>query len=284
MKKIILLSPWKNVWVDYKLNYFKSRGYEIEFHKEFGPHVGLKADVIISAWANEYTEILGNLPKLCDKYIACLRSYEYYSGFYKKIKWDNFDHVVFCNEHIMKQADVPKSRYIPNATDVSKFKINHHKKKGNNILFLADVNHKKGIMLLAQIARALPTYNFYVAGNIQEIRFFEYLKHSGPSNIYYKGYVKDVNELFGEMHYILCTSPAEGHPNNIIEGMCAGLKPVIHRYLGYKGQFPNEYFYTTVEEARDMIVSNEWEPEKYRQAIVDNYDYTKVYQKLEELL
>jgi hypothetical protein len=182
----------------------------------------------------------------------------------------------------MKNCFIPTSKILTrNAIDLNRFQM-VDETNDKNVLFLADVNHKKGISLFVQIAIEMSDYKFYVAGNIQEKRFGDYLHHIKPKNVFYIGYQDNIQNLMEGKRFILCTSPAEGNPNNIIEGMCCGLKPVIHRYLGYSGQFPEECCYTSIKDAR-FVFEGYHDPKSYRKYVEDNYDMNKVYSELEEL-
>lgn len=287
--RILLLSPWRNVWVDYMQRYFNSKGHILAFSKFLDVKDVKASDVVICGWADDMAAVLGKNQKLAKKYVLFVRSYEYYHNLVNNINYKNFDHIFFLNTHIMNQCfkafDNIKSKSFltKNALPLEKFHF-IDREQGKNVLFLANINHKKGISLLVQIIRKMPDYRFYIVGGVQELRFYEYLKENMRSNVTYLGYQADINAVMKNMHYILCTSPAEGNPNNIIEGMATGLKPVIHKYLGYEGQFPSEYCFHTVDEAIEIITSNVYMPSVYRKYIEDNYDMNKVYLDIEKLL
>ena len=85
------------------------------------------------------------------------------------------------------------------------------------------------------------------------------------------------------INYILCTSPAEGNPNNIIEGMACGIKPIIHKYLGYENQFPEECCYSRIDEIQN-ILTNKYDSSEYRNWVESYYDYKQVYKKIEKCI
>lgn len=280
----LLLSPWENVWVKYMKKYFDN----LDFSKNLEFNEIPKYDLVLSGWADNNAIALGKFPKLANKYGVFVRSYEYYAGLIRSIKWDNFDYVFFLNRHIMngsiKKYNIPTNKcyMTSNGVDLNKIKF-INRKRGDKVLFLADINHKKGISLLVQVAKLLPKYTFTIAGNIQECRFYEYMLNSGADNIKYIGYVDDINALMKEHHYILCTSPAEGHPNNIIEGMASGLKPVINNYLGAQGQFPSNLIYDNINKCVELLTEDRYNSHFYRNYIEENYDYKLVYKGLESI-
>jgi len=284
--KILLISPWENVWVDYMRRYFKLKGHVFTFSKVVDLNEVSIHDVCICGWANEFAEALGGCPKLCDKYILFVRSYEFYHDLYKKINTKNFDTVFTINNFIRQKLVDEKFhgniKFTRNPIDLSKFTF-RESSPGKEVLFLCDVSHKKGIPLFVQIALACPDHNFHIAGNITEARYKYYIDEK-LKNVTYHGYIEDVNNLMKSMDYILCTSPVEGNPNNIIEGMACGLKPVIHSYLGYEGQFLKQYCFDTIDEAANMI-TGAWFGSRniiFREYIEDKYDMNLVLKELEE--
>ena len=61
---------------------------------------------------------------------------------------------------------------------------------------------------------------------------------------------------------------------NVLEAMSVGCQPLIHNYPGAENQWDKEFIWNDFD---DLIKLYEkpYEPEKYRQYIVDNYDYRK---------
>ncbi len=282
--KILLISPWENVWVKYLRKYFETLGHTFVFKHNLDLNIVNQADVVICGWADGYAKALGEFPKLAEKYICFLRSYEYYSDIFRKVNWANFDCCFVVNQYIYSQVkDEIKCTVLStrNAIDLETVSLSGQE-VNKDILFLADINHKKGIQLLTLIARELPERRFTLAGRVQDRRFMEYIKEQQLPNLKYVGYSVDVRELFNSHGYILSCSPAEGNPNNIIEGMAYGLNPVVHRYLGYEGQFPESCYYTTVHEAIELLQAKR-KPHDHHKFIEETYDMNIVYDILNKV-
>jgi len=281
--KILLISPWKTVWVHYMKKYFEAKGHTFQYMDKVMLNHLSQFDVVISGWANQYAQYLAGFPKLAKKYICFVRSYEYYHGLVKDIKFSAYDKVIFVNKHIMDKMNLPNAMLMNNAIDLERVPFIEHT-KGRQVLLLANISFKKGIPLFLQIARKMPDYMFHIAGKIQDIRFSEYIEHAGLLNVKLIGYQTNIVKLFTDYQYIALTSPAEGNPNCIIEGMAAGLKPVLHRFMGWWGQFPESAFFDTIDEAETIIRSDEYDSKSYRQWVGKHYDMWEIFPRLEEVI
>ncbi len=286
--KILLLSPWENTWVHYMRKYFESKGHTFHFSKALVIRELPKYDVIFCGWADNYAKFLGDLPKLAKKYFCVVRSYEYYTKLDTLINPENYDNFLFTTDYIMRRCNLPRKVRFYNPIDLERIQY-VERTHGKNVLFLGDVSFKKGIMLLVQIAIKYKDHNFFVAGtknnsaHVGHKRFSEYFDALKPKNLNYMGYQKDLNKLFKPMHYILNTSPAEGNNQAITEGMAAGLKPIVHKFLGHEGQHPEGSTFYGIDEIAQMFYAP-YESVKYRKWVEDHYDMWKVYAKLEKLI
>jgi len=259
--------------------YFESKGHEFTHRNKLISKELQDYDVLISGWADEGVKWLSRHEKVCRKYACWVRSYEYWHNNAEKIDYSKFDKVYFVNKWIMDNMGLPQGKMMPNAINLDEFKFKE-KNPGKDVLLLADVNFKKGIPLLMQLAKKMPDYRFHIFGNVTDKRLFGYIRYSKPSNVYVRGYASDVQYVFDSMNYILLTSPVEGNPNCIIEGMASGLKPVVHRFVGSNEQFP--FYWDTIDEAEALIREDKYESLNYRKWIEDKYDMWKIYPELEK--
>ena len=279
--RILLVSPWNNCWVGYIKRFFESKGHTFDFSTDFYIKEIPKYDIFMSGWCDKVVKILSRQPKLCSKYVCWVRSYEFWHNNLSKIDFRNFDHVISVNKYIYDYMKLPQGKLLLNYIDLNRIKFKE-KKPGKEVLLLADINFKKGIPLLIQVARKLPGYNFNIYGKVQGRREYIYLRYCNLPNVFVRGYTKDLNSVFDRMNYLLLTSPVEGNPNCVIEGMSAGLKPVVHRFVGSEGQFP--FYWDTIDDAVNLITEPDYDSARYRKWIEDNYDMWKELPKLEELI
>jgi hypothetical protein len=279
--KILLASPWRNCWVNHMQKYFESKGHTFDFVNEVRVKDVSKYDVLMSGWSDDITKKLSKIPKLCPKYFCWVRSYEFWHNNLSHFDYRHFDNVFFCNKYIMDNMKLPQGKFLLNSTDLEAIRFKE-RKHGKEVILLADINFKKGLPLLVQVARKMPDYNFNIYGRVQDRRTYIYLRYCNLPNVFIRGFTENLNETFDKMNYIILTSPVEGNPNCIVEGMSAGLKPIVHRFVGSEGQFP--FYWDTIDEAVALIKEDKYESREYRKWIEDNYDMWKVLPQLEEYL
>ena len=82
---------------------------------------------------------------------------------------------------------------------------------------------------------------------------------------------EDVSCWLEDKHYIVSTSIIEGQSRGLLEGMACGLKPVIHNFPGAGQVFPSEFLFNISEEFCEQILSDKYEPQRYRRFVEENY-------------
>jgi len=83
-------------------------------------------------------------------------------------------------------------------------------------------------------------------------------------------------EWYHDKDYLLSTSLNEGNPNNVIECMAMGIKPIIHAWPGARDQFPEDLIFTKISEAKKIITENKYESARYRDWITRFYPYSNI--------
>lgn len=299
--KIYAHSAFNNVWVPYLKKYFNTRKPEIDFDIDVNPKgINTKqmseSDVTLFCWGNEPTIEMTHKKKLSKRYVVILRSYEIFYGFINHINWKNVDDVIFVNPAFAVEFGnkLPcRVHYVPNGIDLDEWKFQEGHKESNNIGWVANLNHKKGINLLPQFLYEYKKHNdkfvLHVAGKAQEPRFMLYCDHlfnelGLTDNIKFYNHVSNIQEWWKDKDYCFTCSVTEGHPNNVIEAMSLGVKPIIHNWLGAKQTFPESLIWSNMDEALRIILLRNYDSKSYRKFIEDNYDIFKVYKQLEGVL
>ena len=77
------------------------------------------------------------------------------------------------------------------------------------------------------------------------------------------------------VYYCLSTSLSEGNPNNVIEAMAKGIKPVIHNWPGAEDQF-KPWLFSDVSDAAAQILSPQYESKAYRAWIEDRFSVANI--------
>lgn len=295
--KVVMFTYWENVWVRYLRKYFDAIpdiDFEILVNSQINNKAMEGADVVIFGWANEAVIQLSKyFMKFAKRYIVFVRSYEIFFGHIQKINWKHIDDCIFVNPAFAREyGNIPTNvHFMPNAIDLDEWKLQPHK-KGNNIAWVANLNHKKGIDLIPQYMSRMvainPEYVLHVAGKDQEPRHVKYMMNMLKEldlldNVKFYGKVENIREWLKDKDYLFTSSVTEGHPNNVLEAMALGIKPLIHNWIGAKELFPKELIWSTLTEAISMTACDEYDSKKYRKFIKDNYSLN-VYKKLEKII
>lgn len=305
--KILCVSPWHNTWIKYWTEFFQSKGYEIDWFidtnlqeksiNELKDKIDW-ADCVLCMWADKWAVIISE--SINKPFFLILRSYEVWSNQgwadLPKIKWDKVTQLFMLNEahypifRIRVKGVTPI--FIKNGLDIDEWTLDE-KKDPNKVAFICNVSEKKGIELVVQAMHELhkinPAIKLEHIGKLQDIRRWYYLESILPHlnmrwyNSGFKNSHKFVRNFLKDKGYVICTSIAEGHPMNIIEGMATGCIPLIHLYPGAEYQWPKEYLWANFDELRELVLRKH-DRKKIRQFIVDNYDYRKTYDAVERVI
>jgi glycosyltransferase involved in cell wall biosynthesis len=257
------------------------------------------ADVCWFEWCDELVIYGSTLPLAGGKKIICrLHSYEAFSDYINKVRWNNVDKVVFVAEHIRnfaleKQPSLKREKtvVIPNGVDIDKY-VYKERSPGFNLAYVGYINYKKGPMLLLHTFKSLydrdDRYKLHLAGIFQDDRdqlyFNQMIKEFGlANNVSFDGWQENINQWLEDKNYILCTSVLEGNPVGIMEAMSRGIKPIIHNFVGAKGMYPEKYVWNTIDEALEMIRSEEYNSMEYRAFISDKFSLEKQVNKIKEV-
>jgi len=297
--RVTLFTYWNNVWVRYLKKYFdtiKDIDFRVEVNSQLNSNIMQESDITIFGWADKSViEASKYFMKFSKKYIVFCRSYEIFFGHIRKINWKHIDSCIFVNKHFSEEfgSKIPtKVEYLPNAIDLDEWKFQKHE-AGYDIAWVANLSHKKGIDLIPQFMHKLcqkdKRYKLHLAGADQEPRHIMYLKYQLEElgltdNVIFYNSVKGIQDWLKDKSYLFTCSVTEGHPNNVLEAMSLGIKPIIHTWLGAKEQFPKHLLWSDIDTAVKLVTEDEYNSESYRKFIINNYDLWKVYPRLEDII
>ena len=246
------------------------------------------ANIIYTPWANEALFYLSN-KKTNNLLITNIRSYEiFFKESIESINWGNVDGIIFVADHVREIANekwpdllssMPQTT-IWNCVEIDKY-LFYDKMAGKNIAYIGYLNTKKGLELLLQCIKAAVNiddkYRLHIAGEFQGERFDYYTRHllhemGLDHHVVFHGWVDNISEFLKDMHYVVSASPWEGCPNNIIESMACGIKPLIHNWRGAKDIFPESTVFNTVDDFVGLLKSGDYNSAAYRKYVEANFN------------
>ena len=150
--------------------------------------------------------------------------------------------VIFDNKHIVEdinntfgfcQSDksVLNTIYIPRPESLEKIPIGNHNFK-NKILWIGRLARQKRPCTLIDIAKAVPSQEFVVYGEIGNSEYADEIISGNVPNIEFRSVYNDISEIdFSEFKAFLNTSQWDGIPTILIQMMSIGL-PIISSKVG----------------------------------------------------
>ena len=243
------------------------------------------------------------LPKLCENIIR-LDRYDAYKQWPQQVNWANIDILVTVGNSFVGDALVQKVPglesqtsivTVPSCVNLEKFAFTN-RRRGKNIAFLANLRMLKNPAFVLQCMQKLhyidPEYRLFFGGEFADAALEHYLKHMVDALdlrdvVFFDppaAEQEDVSCWLEDKHYIVSTSIIESRSIGLLEGMACGLKPVIHNFPGASQTFPPQFLFNISEEFCEQIVSDEYEPQRYRRFVEENYALQNQLIKINDIL
>jgi len=250
------------------------------------------ADICWFEWCDELIAYGSKLELAKEKSIICrLHRYEALTDNPKNVEWENVDKLIIVTDHLKKFLvslipDIEKKVdivTIVNGVNLNKYKL-EERKPGFNIAYVGYIHSRKNPVLLLQIMNELvkkdKRYKLYIAGQFQEplIQLYwndQVNKMGLEKNIIFEGWQEDINIWLKDKNYILSTSIHESFGYGIAEAMARGIKSIIHNFLFADEIWDKKFMFNAIDEAVNMIRSEEYNSGEYREFIQDNYSLEK---------
>jgi glycosyltransferase involved in cell wall biosynthesis len=179
---------------------------------------------------------------------------------------------------------IPNAVYLPIGVDLNKFTIPEDKKQNKEIAFVGELSNKKGLQLVLMAAQYLPDWNFNLLGSYPTDDMRLLVEQFNLVNVKVHRYVDDVNEFLSSSSYIINTSPREGNPVSVLEGMAAGLKPLVFNWAGASILYRNFGTWMSLEELKNKLINEPLHPDEYREFINRYYSFHDTYKDFEKLM
>jgi len=261
------------------------------------------SDVAWIEWASELAVAVTNIHKGKSNLVVRLHEYEAFADYPYLIRWENVKEVVFVSQfmkRVLNWRDLEidsftRTNVIYNGVDLGFFEFNE-RKPGYNIGIAAYIDQTKNVALAIQILAGLvkidKNYKLHIAGEFVDTRYELYIKDlikkcGLEKNVQFYGWVDNMAEWWQDKQYLLSTSIHESFGYSIVEAMAMGIKPVIHDFYDAKELFEPQWLFRTVDEAVQMITSEEYDSAYYRAFVQQRYsldrqvaEFVKLFQDL----
>lgn len=280
--RVALIAPdWGNAWIPMIKAEVESRGHEFQiinpaiFKEPEVFDLDYAADAHIHAWAVDYV-VPGR------RNVMFLRRYELFDGCLSKVRWNYVSDLIVVNSWIKDRVDEyfkakgiqTKTHLIYNAVDLSKWTFKE-RKPNHRIGMACHIHPKKNLPLAVEVLAHLPEhFELHIAGAVQDGATLEYINHIAKLNrrkVYVYRHIprEHLNSWWEQMGFCLSTSISEGNPNNVIEAMAKGIKPIVLSWPGAAEQFFEGWIGNNARELADLIC--EYDPESQTRHIFAGY-------------
>jgi len=246
-------------------------------------------DVVHFDWADlntaEGVDRLGSF-KDRPRVTVRLHAYELHEHFAGKVDWRFVDTLIVPSAHYrelcreMLNIDPDKVKIAPHGIDLDRFALSP---AGSDILYMGDMNFRKGAQLLGVVAGAFPNREIHAYGGITRPRLKIYFDNIDIPNLHIHGRTNNPEEVMRDQKFgfIISTSMLESFHLAVAEGMACGLSPLVHNWMGAKELWPHTW--RTIDDLR-ALVDSPMSPEEARNWVSSRYDAKDRYPVLAETI
>ena len=274
------------------IDYWRSQGHEVDASVNYDPSKVAWADLVwFDCLDNNVVVATSDDTLKGKKVVVRAIDIEVWCGIWNGVNFDYITDLIFTCPHIRKLVtkELPYTQVhiIPLGVNVGRFSFKKHPQKGYNIAWVAERWYAKGIDYFLQYAAMLykvdPRYKIYCVGIWADNAtggyyraYIDQFLEKNPMNVEFIERVEDMNGFLEDMNYAICFSKKETFSYAIAEGMCKGLKPIIHNFYGAEDIWDKKYIWNTIDEAIKMTINDDYNPYEYRKYITDKYSLTNM--------
>jgi glycosyltransferase involved in cell wall biosynthesis len=274
-----------NHFIDPIADALKIDGYNIKKNDHFSPRYAKGAKLVWAEFAGKNAQVVAD-SDLPGKKICRLHAFEAFGPALNEIKYSKFDKVIFVSDYIREYCEkrigkMDNAVTIPNGVDLKKFTISPNKERNNKIAVAGYLANKKGSHMLIMLANEFPGFEFHVVGTFQELDVYDLFQRKRPKNMFLYPWTTDLNDFYADKTYILNTSPRESQCMSVMEGMAAGLKPLVLDWVG-ADKIYGQYVWKTVKEF--AVLLSDVHPGEYRKFIKNNYSFEIMIRRIKKVV
>ena len=201
-------------------------------------HLNLEIGIVVGTLINKFL----NIPSIITLHgTEFITAFEKNNSFYKKIisrllnySFAKTDILISPNESRADKINKYPVRVIPNGFDISIFHKNKVRESNKSVLFVGQFIEMKGIKELINVAKQLPQYEFWFAG---QGTLSNIIKGKNVKNLGFKSQ-KELVKLYNKATICAFPSYHENFPTVGLEAMACG-KAVITTPLGFSEYIEN---------------------------------------------
>ena len=267
--------------------------YNIMFETKFSPDTAERADVIFCDWLDHNAIAVSHSENKAKKIIR-VHAYEVFNDFFlNRVDFNNIDELIFVAPHIQDYFNTKthgwdlknKQQVVTNGVDLDKFVIAPGKRDNMNgdisVAWSGFITNKKGAVLLLAVAEELKGLDFHVCGTFQEQDIADLFQRNKPDNLTLYPWQDDLNTFFADKNYILNTSPREGCPVSVLQGMACGLEPLVYNWVG--ADLITENIWKSAQDLSSIITA-EVDFEKNRMKVEQEFNFVNKVQEITTLI
>lgn len=216
--------------------------------------------------------------------------------------WNYMDDFIVINQKlydkVQREGNPPKGKMhlIKPGVDLEKFTFREKERGFNICMVTGDFWEMKavneGYRIFDLLTRYAPQYPWklhvrgqYRCREMEQIMKEHVIDSMGiRDKVMVYPTVPDMNTWLEPMDYILVPSYKEAFSYATAEAMAKGIKPVINDFWGSTDIWPEKYIYSHFDEALEMFVSEDYDPQAYRAYVQTYYDFKDMMKQYDELL
>jgi len=220
--------------------------------------------------------------------IVSLRRSDVNGAWIENVRWENVDMLMQIGSSAVEKALVEHVPDIRNRTrlvimgpavNLNRFAF-RQRSVGKHLACMGPLSLETNPAFLIQCMQKLhyidSDYRLSFAGRFESPVLEQYLRHMvetlGLTNVVsFMPDPIDANAWLADKHFIVSGGMGESQTQMLLQGMAAGLKPVIHNFPGAQAVFPTDSLFNIAEEFCDRITSQPYAPATYRRFVEERY-------------
>lgn len=289
-------------------SYWISQGHEVKHDMYFKEDLLKWADVCINLWCEGSAGELATYPKEgthAKRYIQIVDIDAWY-GHYRGIDWTNIDGVIFMSKHIQEMCapffqdkfpNLPQYHF-PLGIDLTQWTFSERDGNRHTVGFVADEwwsakNPAMVVQFMAKLIKESGHRNWKFDwrgawGPEQWLRAYidHMIKETNLTDLVNMDLtrVPDLNAWWDQQDYFVTFSQKDSYSLIVGEAMAKGIKTLTHNWFRAKDIWDEKYVWTTIDEAVEKILKQDYNSQEYREYIAKNHDIMNVMKKWDTIL